>query len=329
MTKTRVSPPSALPPPRPHPQLQALIDRNDELCVLYEKSHVHEEVTLKAVLNLAKRRDEMRMLRIELAEAQRGVELTRRQLPIVPELDANVARLQAELLQTRRRREELSKALEDPSNTSRWRLLEGPVPTMEELRAKTALIEERLGSKRELLLEKSLVLEEVSALADRLRVQAEDGKGETLELAKKMNAVQAKLRAATRTIMASVAELSLYQATSIQMEEERTELARVVVEARERLESGEAPTEDAEREWQRQLREEQVIRQRAAEAREAAEEEDLDAPITTAEQRPTAYVPVGWAIPKPYGGLFPPVRPADVGSTMRHIRKPEPREIIL
>lgn len=248
---------------------------------------------------------------------------------MVPELDTNVAKLQAELLQTRRHREELSQALEDPDNTSRWRLLEGPVPSMDELRTKTALVEDRLASKRELLLEKSLVLEEVSALADRLRLQAEEGKGETLELAKKMNAVQAKLRAATRTIMASVAELSLYQATSIQMEEERSEVDRVLRAAHERVQNGEAPTDDAEREWLRQIREEQMVRQRAAEAREAAAEEELDAPITTAEQRPTAYVPVGWAIPKPYGGLFPPLRPADVGSTMRHVRKPEPREIVL
>lgn len=59
----------------------ALIDRNDELCVLYEKSHVHEEVTLKAVLSLASKQDEMRMLGIELAEARRGVEA---RIPVTP-----------------------------------------------------------------------------------------------------------------------------------------------------------------------------------------------------------------------------------------------------
>ena len=51
--------------------------------------------------------------------------------------------------------------------------------------------------------------------------------------------------------------------------------------------------------------------------------------MTTAEARPTAYLPVGAAIPRPYGGAFPPFKPAEAGATMRHIRKPEPREIVL
>ena len=307
----------------------ALIDRNDELCVLYEKSHVQEEVLLKADLELAVRDDEIRMLRIELSEAQRALEVTRRQLPAVPELDTNIALLQAQLLEARREREGLSQALEDPNNTSRWRMLEGRIPSMEELRAKASLLDERLAAKRELLLEKSLVLEEVSALAERLKAQAAEGKSETLELAKKMNEVQGKLRAATRSVMAAVAELSLYQATSIQLDEEREALGNLLRTARERFARGDAPTEDADREVARRLRELEVVRSRAAAAAAAEEEEDTDEPMTTAEQRPTAYMPVGWAIPRPYGGLNPPFKPSEQGSTMRHVRKPEPREIVL
>ena len=52
----------------------ALIDRNDELCVLYERSHVQEQVLLHAEINLRSRDDEIRMLKIELTEAQRALE---------------------------------------------------------------------------------------------------------------------------------------------------------------------------------------------------------------------------------------------------------------
>jgi len=200
----------------------ALIDRNDELCVLYEKAHVQEGVLMQAELQTRAREDEIRMLKIELAEmrrvvearppgalpaaapswrharsgrppcarparparprgaalpgtafrapccrlawhgcllrmqgwpptsrfcrpacphrrcpatahhdrraplpiaaaAPRPVQVTRRQLPAVPELDIDIARLQAQLLEARRQREQLSQALEDPANTSRWR----------------------------------------------------------------------------------------------------------------------------------------------------------------------------------------------------------------
>jgi len=58
-----------------------------------------------------------------------------------------------------------------------------------------------------------------------------------------------------------------------------------------------------------------------------------DAPVvpaqTTAEPRPNAYIPddiVG--IPKPYGGLAP-FKPTELGTSMRHIRKPVLREVEL
>ena len=77
------------------------------------------------------------------------------------------------------------------------------------------------------------------------------------------------------------------------------------------------------------MREAAIVRQRAAGAAAEAAEADLDEPLTTAEQRPTAYMPVGWAIPKPYGGLAPPFKPSEQGAGMRHIRKPVAREIVL
>ena len=49
---------------------------------------------------------------------------------------------------------------------------------------------------------------------------------------------------------------------------------------------------------------------------------------TTAEPRPNAYIPDDIGIPKPYGALQP-FKPSELGTNMRHIRRPEPREIEL
>jgi hypothetical protein len=59
--------------------------------------------------------------------------------------------------------------LEDPSNESRWRELRGEDPDQEALEAKIQVLEERLNNKKESLLEKELVLEEITNLADKLR----------------------------------------------------------------------------------------------------------------------------------------------------------------
>ena len=47
---------------------------------------------------------------------------------------------------------------------------------------------------------------------------------------------------------------------------------------------------------------------------------------TTAEPRPTAYIPDDMGIPKPYGNLAP-FKPTEAGSSMRHIKPVVPKAI--
>lgn len=64
---------------------------------------------------------------------------------------------------------ELSEKLENPENHP-WKMeLKGEDPDEEPLRAKIQVLEERLNNKKEMLLEKELVYEEVSNLSEKLR----------------------------------------------------------------------------------------------------------------------------------------------------------------
>lgn len=80
----------------------------------------------------------------------------------------------------------LEKHLEDPSDESRVRLLGGEDPEPEILAKKIEELELRLAEKEEKLLEKDLIFEEVTRLADRTKKKSESGKEDTLELAKKV-----------------------------------------------------------------------------------------------------------------------------------------------
>mmetsp|Transcript_19952 Transcript_19952/g.64959 ORF Transcript_19952/g.64959 Transcript_19952/m.64959 type:complete len:918 (-) Transcript_19952:40-2793(-) len=307
-----------------------LIDRNDELCILYEKANIQEEVLKQGEMELKHRDDEIRMLKLELKEVQRSMDVTRKLLPRIPALDADIASLQQQLLETRKRSEELSEALESPENKERWRRLEGKIPDKEELTAKINQLEERLNDKKEQLLEKELVLEEVSSLSDRLRAQAAEGRADTLELAKRVNDYQSRIRAITRRMMATVSELSMYQASAMKLQAEKTDLSSEVERAAELLAEGQPPTEDAEREWYRMQREKAALEElRQTKAQRAAEEDDKPATVTrtTAEPRPNAYIPADVGIPVPYGSM--PFKPSEPGATMRHIVKPKEREIII
>lgn len=44
-----------------------LIDRNDELCILYEKANVQDDILRRGELALKQREDDTRMLRIEVS----------------------------------------------------------------------------------------------------------------------------------------------------------------------------------------------------------------------------------------------------------------------
>lgn len=312
-----------------------LIDRNDELCILYEKANMQEEVLKQGEIELRKRDDETRMLHIELREVRRSTEVTRKMLVRVPALDEQIASLQEQLLQARRASDQLSEELENPENKQRWRRLEGKIPDKEELVAKINLLEERLNDKKEQLLEKELILEEVSSLAGRLRQQAAEGRADTLELARRVNDYQSRIRGTTRKMMATVSELSMYQASSMKLAAEREDLGSEFQAAKERVLNDQPPTEDAEREWLRMERDRlQLAESHVAAAQRAAEDAAMPngpSARTTAEPRPNAYVPQdakSLGVPKPYG-RYAPFKPSELGSNMRHIRKPEPREIVI
>lgn len=105
-----------------------------------------------------------RMLTIDAAELTNSITITRRMLPKILVLDHNVASLQKELLLTQREAYTIEAQLEDTGNAKRWRQLPGRIPDKDELRTKMNQLEERLNDKKEQLLERELILEEVRTL---------------------------------------------------------------------------------------------------------------------------------------------------------------------
>lgn len=181
----------------------------------------------------------------QIADLERSITATRRVVPEIPELDVEIATLKTKLLEAQKESEHLSLALEDPDNGDRWKKLEGPIPDKEELAAKITQLQERLNDKKEQLLERQLVLEEVTGLSDRLRAQAVDGRSKSLTLAKEINDYQAKIRGVTRRMMATVSELSMYQASCLKLEADQTQLGTLLAEGRKRVEQGLPPTGEA------------------------------------------------------------------------------------
>ena len=304
-----------------------LIDRNDELCIIYERSNQQLEAFKKGEIELRRKEEELRMLRLQTEDIKRRYGAAQKRVPDVEKIKKIIRELEDKLVSERKRTEELSTELEDPKNIDRWRPLEGDDPSLEQLAVKLNVFEERLDGKREQLLERELILKEITALTDKLRNQAISKRDVAKSMADQLNSFQTRIRDTTKKMLASVSELSMYQATALRLQQEKVKCEKSLEDAIWKVDHGEPPSEDAFKEWNRT---ERRNNQNAADAMKTQEEMMLMQPTvllkTTAEPRPTAYIPEEFAIPKPYGASAP-FKPTEPGSTMRHIRVPNPKQI--
>ncbi|CDW91529.1 UNKNOWN [Stylonychia lemnae] len=306
-----------------------LIDRNDELCILYEKSNIQENILKDGEQQIRQKEEEIRMINLELKERQRQLEVVRKQIPEVPQLAESVIDLKKKLDKEREKVEQLSEMLENPGKHPKWRDLGGEDPDQEALQAKIQVLEERLNNKKESLLEKELVYEEVSNLAEKLRTQALDGRKGTLEIAEKINEYKARTTDLSRKMLATVSELSMFQSKALKLQQEKEEKEGVIEEAMRRIDSGLPPTDTCDQEWEKIERNryrEQTDKEERAQRKLLEQQLPPTGVKTTALPRPNSYMPSDIQIPKPYG-IFSPFMPSEPGASMRHVVKPKIREI--
>ncbi|KAJ8382048.1 hypothetical protein SKAU_G00028260 [Synaphobranchus kaupii] len=307
-----------------------LLERENEICIFYERVNVQEGLIQDGNMEIQVMEEEMGLLDMLIAKEKREIDLSRKLLPNKRNLEEEITTLQIRLSECKDRRLALEKAVEDQQ--SRVRRLEGTDPSSDQLIKKIEKLEKSLAEQEEQLLEKELVYDQVTQLSQRIRAKAEDGKQDTLDLAKKVNELQSQLKDTTKKLMSAVSELSMEQAKAMTLQQEVKDKEKLLDSCQRRLEEGLTPSEEMEQAWQRTLKAEQ--RQQAdlqEQAMRAEDEEKSQLPnggITTAEARPNAYVPEDdpLPIPRPYGALAP-FKPTELGSNIRHIRKPQPKPV--
>ena len=288
-----------------------LVERNDEVAALHERVNLQVEVGRRGEIELRNREDEIRAFAAEIRKHELSVEANASLASGVPGLNAEIERLRKELIVERRRVARLSAKAETPENADRWRVLQGKDPGADELRAKLKDLKLAIEDKEDEIEENVLMLQELDSLVQRMTSEAASGRAESLELARTINDLVTKIQSTGDETKSTVSELALCQATSERLQLEAETLKRRLVEARERVARGEAPDDEAEKRWARELAGEAFV-----------DDEDDNRP--GADARPNAYVPTdekSMGVPRPYG-KFAPFKPTDVTGQLRHYRKP-------
>lgn len=302
-----------------------LIDCNDELCVLYERSNSHLQMIHHGTIEFVKKENELRHAKLQAEELERQYKAAESRVPQIDSLKRSIQDLEENLNKSRAELDTLSNKLEDPANIERWRPLDGSDLDVSQLDDKISLLEARINEKRSQLLEKELVLEEITALNVKMNAQVSTKREVAKGLADQLNELQCRIRDTTKRMLATVSELSMYQANALRLQQEKADHEEHLEKAMRNLENGEPPNEDAVRDlYHIEKRRENAMEatQRRQEAQKAVSGKFALGTRTTAEPRPTAYVPDDeLGIPKPYGKNAP-FKPSDQGSTMRHIRAP-------
>ncbi|KAM4874600.1 coiled-coil domain-containing protein 146 [Thomomys bottae] len=305
-----------------------LIEREEEVCIFYEKINIQDKMKLSGDVEIHILEENIRFLKLKIAEKQRQICVTKKLVPVKKSLDADLAVLQIQFSQCTDKIKDLEKLFINPGGKNRARLLPGKDLTEQQMIKKLDEIELRLAKKEEKLLENNFIYEQVSRLTQRLSNKTEACKHDTLVLAKKMNGYQQKIKDTTKRLMALVAELSMKQALTIELQKEVREKEEFISTCNARIEKGLPLNKEIEREWLKVLRDEEMHGLSTSEiSREFLETEArllASGVYTTAEQRPNAYIPdaeTTLPLPKPYGAMAP-FKPKEPGTNIRHIRKP-------
>ncbi|KAL4432605.1 hypothetical protein ABPG77_000542 [Micractinium sp. CCAP 211/92] len=292
----------------------ALLERNEEMVGLFERSAALQQELDSGTLALQRCDDDMRLLQLEVAELQRSLSVTHKTAPDVVSYDRQIAALKADVLRARNEAEGLGAALEAPAECrDRWRVLPGRLPSREELAARVATIEERLAARKDLAVQKDTVLGELERLTEGLVDKARASHDPALGLAMGMNEARRQQQLLTRRMMATVSELSLYQALSLKCAADRDTLAAELAQAKRNMAAGRPPTAGADLEFERQERDraaEAEVRAQAAELRRLKADGLLGTLRSAASPRPQAYIPEDLGVPKPFPATFRPFKPS-------------------
>lgn len=163
-----------------------LIDRNDELCIFYEKiQHLETEINTlyKSILD---KESKLQKLDVDNSEVERFIEVNRKKIPFIPELSNKIKELDNQLKMKNGNLEELIGHIENPDNNLKNEL-GGEDPDIDYLKMKYDQLADMLNEKKEQLLEKELINEEINDIAEKLRKKALDEREQNLEVSEKVS----------------------------------------------------------------------------------------------------------------------------------------------
>ncbi|XP_074196728.1 coiled-coil domain-containing protein 146 isoform X2 [Rhinolophus sinicus] len=262
-----------------------LIEREEEVCIFYEKINIQEKMKLSAETEIHVLEEKIRFLKLKIAEKQRQIHVTKQLLPAKKSLDGDLAVLQIQLeLQLAKKEEQLLEKDFIYEQVSR--------------------LTDRLCSKTQACKQDTLLLaKKMNGYQKKIKDATEKMMAVVAELSMKQALaieLQKEVKEKEDFIFSCNARIEKGLPLNKEIEKEWLKVLR-----------------DEEMY-------DLAIAEKSREFLETDNRQLPSGVYTTAELRPNAYIPEAEAtlpLPKPYGALAP-FKPSEPGANIRHIRKP-------
>ena len=302
-----------------------LIDRNDELCIFYEKIHHIETRINELYKKILEKEAVVKRSAVEVKEIERFIEVNRKKIPEIPELSNKIKELDTELKILNQTLEKLIKYVENPENNLKNEL-PGEDLDINYLKLKYDQLTEFLNEKKEKLLEKELINDEINEIAEKLRKKALEDRGKNLKISKEINEYEIKLNDITRKNIASTSELSMFQAILTKLESTKKEKEDQYALLEKRFKNGLPPPRDWLAIYQSQKtvqsNRKQYFNNRIQEIRDKENIIIGQIPLRKGpEKRVEEYIDPKTGLPSCVYGKYAPFNPYAEPNNMRHLRK--------
>ena len=194
------------------------------------------------------------------------------------------------------------------------------------LKLKYDQLTEFLNEKKEKLLEKELINDEINEIAEKLRKKALEDRGKNLKISKEINEYEIKLNDITRKNIASTSELSMFQAILTKLESTKKEKEEAYALLEKRFKNGLPPP----REWLAIYQSQKTVQSNRKQyfnnrIQEIRDKENIiigQIPLRKGpEKRVEEYIDPKTGLPSCVYGKYAPFNPYAEPNNMRHLRK--------
>lgn len=302
-----------------------LIDKQDELCIIYEQFNRHEEIMKKGEIALRERDEQIRLLNLEVRDFARRIDIMQRKIPQLRSYNEEIQELEQQLAKERVDVENVTKRLEVPGLKERQRAYCGKDFTLKELEDKVALYEQRINSKEQQLWEKQILLKEIEDKINQIKGEATRDISATQKVIERGGKMRFDVMNTHRRLLATLSEMAIYEAQTAELQMMKEEIKRQIESAEERTARGESFDESAERLLRMHVRDMEMAANAKARSAQMWDDDDDEDNRRAGRQKFDAY-PTADGLSRPYGA-FPVFQPAPPPSYIRHYRKEGPRAI--